>query len=130
MSNLPEKIPPQLALKITSVCNYKCPYCYCLWHEYPCLADKVLSLEAWQSIIKEATEKGCKKFLFTGGEVLLNRDLPRLIEYALSFPEVKTEIFTNGSRMTEELLQFFKSHQVKISTSLQGLRTYGAMTGT
>ena len=127
---LPEKLPLQLALEITPKCNYKCPFCYCLWHEYPQLAKQVLSTSEWKSVINEAVAKGCRSFLFTGGEVLLRNDWQELLEYALSFPDVKADIFTNASRMTEDILQYLKAHKVGISTSLQGLRTYGEMTGT
>ena len=127
---LPEKLPLQLALEITTKCNYKCPFCYCLWHEYPQLAKKVLSTSEWKSVINEAVARGCRSFLFTGGEVLLRSDWQELVDYALTFPDVKADIFTNASRMTEGILQYLKAHKVGISTSLQGLRTYGEMTGT
>ena len=130
MVTLPEKLPPQLVLEITSKCNYKCPFCYCLWHEYPELAKRVLSNKQWKEIIAEAVAKGCKSFLFTGGELLLRQDWQDLMDYALAFPEVKVDIFTNASRMTEDILQYLKARKVGISTSLQGLRTYAEMTGT
>ncbi len=130
MVTLPEKLPWVLALELSNKCNYKCPFCYCLWHEYPELARHVLSAWQWKKVIDEAIEKGCRNFLFTGGEPLLRKDLPELIEYAQKTPDTQVDIFTNGSRMTEELLQYFKARKVGISTSLQGLRTYSAMTGT
>ena len=127
---LPEKLPPQLALEITPKCNYKCPFCYCLWHEYPELGKNVLSTEEWKRVISEAVAKGCRSFMFTGGEVLLRQDWLELLDYALAHQGVKADIFTNASRMTEEILQYLKARKVGISTSLQGLRTYAEMTGT
>ena len=130
MSYLPDKLPGQLTLELTPRCNYKCPYCYCLWHEYPELARNVLTLEQWMSVIDEAVAKECRSFLFTGGEVLLYPDLKALIEYTLSKHGTRIALYTNASRMTEELLQYFKQHNVRLTTSLQGLRTYADMTGT
>lgn len=127
---LPGKLPQQLALEITPKCNYKCPFCYCLWHEYPDLAKNPLSTDQWKSVIAEAVAKGCRRFLFTGGEVLLHQDWQELMEYSLAFPEVRADIFTNASRMTEDILHYLKARKVSISTSLQGLRTYAVMTGT
>jgi MoaA/NifB/PqqE/SkfB family radical SAM enzyme len=101
-----------------------------MWHEYPELARGVLSNEQWKNVIAEAFSKGCKSFLLTGGEPLLRPNWQELVKYALSFPEVKVDIFTNASRMTEDILQFLKTHKVGISTSLQGLRSYAEMTGT
>ena len=130
MITLPDKLPQQLALEISPRCNYKCPFCYCLWHEYPELAKNILSNDQWKSIIAEAVAKGCRNFLFTGGEVLLYRNWRELVDYALNFPDVRADIFTNASRVTEDILQYLKTRKVGISTSLQGLRTYAEMTGT
>ena len=106
MIYLPEKLPPLLTLEITGKCNYKCPFCYCLWHEYPELAKNVLSTEQWKIVISEAVAKGCRSFLFTGGEVLLRQDWRELMDHALDFPDVTVSIFTNASRMTEDILQY------------------------
>ena len=81
-------------------------------------------------MISEAVAKGCRSFLFTGGEVLLRQDWRELMDHALDFPDVTVSIFTNASRMTEDILQYLKARKVGISTSLQGLRTYAEMTGT
>lgn len=127
---LPDNLPQKLILEITPKCNYKCPYCYCLWHEFSELGRNVLSTQEWYSVIENAVQNNCREFLFSGGEVLLHQDLKKLIEYAGTFENVRLEIFTNASRMTEEYLQYFKDKKVHISTSLQGLRTYAEMTGT
>ena len=120
----------ELILELTPECNYKCPFCYCLWHEFPELAENCLTFEQWKKIIEDAVKKGCRKFLFTGGEVLLYPDLKALIEYARTFPDVELELFTNASQMTEEYLQYLKQQRVRLAVSLPGLRTYGKMTGT
>ena len=77
---LPDNLPQKLILEITPKCNYKCPYCYCLWHEFPELGRNVLSTQEWYSVIENAVKNGCREFLFTGGEVLLHQDLKKLIE--------------------------------------------------
>lgn len=124
------KLPKRLILELTPKCNYNCPFCYCLWHEFPELAKGVLTFEQWCKVINFAVSNGCKDFLLTGGEPLLRHDLYDLIQYAAVVPGVKLELFTNASRMTEAHLQFFKQHNVRLATSLQGLRTYAEMTGT
>ncbi|MBO7153471.1 MAG: radical SAM protein [Lentisphaeria bacterium] len=127
---LPEKLPEKLLLEITPKCNYSCPFCYCLWHEFPELSRNVMTNRQWKQVISEAVGKGCRSFLFTGGEPLLRRGFTDLISHARSFPDVQLELFTNASRMTPELLQYFKQQRVRLATSLQGLNTYGEMTGT
>ena len=125
------KLPSSLMLEITSRCNYKCPFCYCVWHEFPELARPALSTAAWKGIIAECARRGVKSLLFTGGEALLRPDATELIAYARRLlPDGDLALFTNGSRMTEDLLRWLKRRKIRISTSLQGLRTYGELTGT
>lgn len=131
MTELPEKLPQKLILEITPKCNFKCPFCYCLWHEYPELARHVLTLSDWKKVIDEVVRKGVTDFLFTGGELLLFKEWRQLILHAREkLPNGKLEIFTNGSRITDDDLLFLKENCVRLSSSLQGLRTYGEMTGT
>ncbi len=124
-------LPSSLILEVTSRCNYKCPFCYCVWHEFPALARPALSTAAWKDIISECTMRGVKSLLFTGGEALLRRDIFDLLAHARKvLPDGRIEIFTNGSRMTEDLLYWLKRRKIRIATSLQGLNTYGELTGT
>lgn len=124
-------LPKHLILEVTSRCNYRCPFCYCVWHEFPELAGPLLSAAAWKKIIRHCVESGADDLLFSGGEALLRKDLPALIGLACELlPEGGVGVFTNGSRLNEEYLDFFRTRQVKVSISLPGLSTYGAMTGT
>lgn len=126
----PEKLPRQLSLELTTECNFACPFCYCLWHEFPELGENILTTRQWKSVIAFAAEHGVNDFLFTGGEALLFPGLKELIIFAREkVPDGTLSLFTNGSLMTEEMFFFFKEKQVKLATSLQGLRSYGTMTG-
>ena len=128
---LPEILPERLLLEITPACNYKCPFCYCLWHEYPELASGVLSTAKWMELLDKAIAGNVRSFLFTGGEFMLRKDWKLLIGYAREkSPEAELQVFTNGSRLNEENLHFLIENRVRISLSLPGLRTYGEMTGT
>ena len=123
--------PQHLSLELTPECNFACPYCYCLWHEFPELRENPLTLEQWKSIVSSAVEQGVKEFLFTGGEALLFSGLRELIAFTREkLPAGNLSLFTNGSLMTEEMFFFCKEKKVKLATSLQGLRSYGRMTGT
>ena len=129
--NKPEQFPHQLMLELTPECNFNCPYCYCLWHEFPELRENPLPLEQWKKIIGFAADEGVDDLLFTGGEALLFPGLKELILFAREkIPSCKLALFTNGSLMTEEMFFFCKENRVRLATSLQGLRSYGEMTGT
>ena len=50
-----------MVLEITSQCNFNCPYCYCLWHEFPQLLDQTLTSNQWKKIIEELEFKKTTK---------------------------------------------------------------------
>lgn len=124
------QLPPQIVLEVTRRCNYRCPFCYCIWHE---TKDRPRELDtaAWRGIIAECAARGASSLLFTGGEALLRPDIDELLSFARKLlPRGDIEIFTNGSRVTEDRLRRLKCKRIRIATSLQGLNTYGEMTGT
>ena len=123
--------PRHMTLELTAACNFRCPYCYCVWHEYPALAKGELSTDGWRAVLDQCAADGVDDVLFTGGEVLLRRDLFEILDHARRvLPKARLSLFTNASRLTEPLIRKFKRRRVRLATSLQGLATYGAMTGT
>ena len=124
-------LPSQIILEVTRRCNYRCPFCYCTWHELDEKPPRELGTAAWREIIAECAARGVRSLLFTGGEALLRPDIYELLAHARKLlPQGDIEIFTNGSRVTDERLRWLKRRRIRIATSLQGLRTYGEMTGT
>ena len=124
-------LPKRIILEVTKRCNYRCPYCYCIWHERPDLVGPELDTQGWRGIVDCCAQSGIRELLFTGGEPLMRPDLFELLAYARAqLPEARLEVYTNGSLLTESILRRFKRLKVHLSTSLQGLRTYGEMTGT
>ena len=123
--------PSHMTLELTAKCNFRCPYCYCVWHEYPALAKPELDAAGWKAILDRCATDCVDDILFTGGEALLRRDLPEIVDYARRIlPKARLSLFTNSSRLDEALIKKFKRRRIHLATSLQGLATYGAMTGT
>ena len=120
-----------MTLELTAKCNFRCPYCYCVWHEYPALAKPELDTAGWRAVLEKCAADGVDDLLFTGGEVLLRSDLFKILGHARRLlPKASFSLFTNASRLDEVLIRRFKRRRVQLATSLQGLATYGAMTGT
>lgn len=122
-------LPRRLSLELTARCNYACPFCYGAWHEQPELAGPELPTAEWASILDECARRGVREVQFTGGEPLLREDLDELIDHALA-AGLKVAVYTNASLLDEARLEGFKRRRVAVSTSLPGLASYGAMTGT
>ena len=68
-----------MILELTPRCNYNCPYCYCLWHEFPELAHPPLDGEGWKRVIDKCVQDGVAEVLFSGGEALLRKDLFEIV---------------------------------------------------
>ena len=112
------RFPRHMTLELTAKCNFRCPYCYCLWHEFPEIGKPELDTAGWKAILDKCAEDGVEDLLFTGGEALLRPDLFTILSHA-------------RRRLPDEtLIRRFKRQHVRLATSLQGLSTYGAMTGT
>jgi MoaA/NifB/PqqE/SkfB family radical SAM enzyme len=125
------KLPRKMSLELTSKCNFRCPYCYCVWHEFPELGENELSTEEWICVLKKCAADGVRDVTFTGGEVFLRKDLWEILKAARQIlPRTRLSIFTNASLMSEEDLKRLKRMKISVATSLQGLVSYGAMTGT
>lgn len=130
-SMLPETLPSDMTLEVTTRCNYRCPYCYCFWHEFPGQTGSDLGTAEWKLLIDSCIRKGVKSLLFSGGEALLREDIRELLDYAAQHdPRVEVSLFTNGSLMDEPIFLFCRERGISVLTSLQGLRTHEAMTGT
>jgi len=123
--------PRHMTLELTAKCNFRCPYCYCVWHEYPAIARPALGTDGWKAVLDACAADGVEDILFTGGEALLRPDLFDILGHARRrLPSARLSLFTNASRLTEPLIRRFRRMKVELSTSLQGLATYGEMTGT
>ncbi|MBR2356379.1 MAG: radical SAM protein [Kiritimatiellae bacterium] len=125
------RYPRHMTLELTAKCNFRCPYCYCVWHEYPALAKPELDLDQWKAVLDQCAADDVDDILFTGGEALLRSDMFAILDHARRIlPRARLSLFTNASRLDETLIKRFRRRKVHLATSLQGLRTYGAMTGT
>ena len=98
-----------MTLELTAKCNFRCPYCYSVWHEYPALAKPELDAAGWTAILDKCAADGVDDILFTGGEALLRRDLFKILGDARRvLPKAKFSLFTNASRLDEMLIKKFR----------------------
>lgn len=85
----------ELALFIRfTECNLYCSYCDTAWANSPDAPHTVFTTQQLADLVMES---GVKNVTITGGEPLLQSDLPELLK-ALHAIGVRTEIETNGSR--------------------------------
>jgi radical SAM protein with 4Fe4S-binding SPASM domain len=99
------RIPLSGGLDLTHRCNLRCVHCYLRDYSHNIL-HKEMSTKKILSVINEVTEAGCLYFLITGGEPLLRKDFPEIYRHAKNNGLLVT-IFTNGTLITDEILELF-----------------------
>src|SRR4051812_15810882 len=74
-----------LRISVTDRCNLRCTYC--MPEEVTFLPkEALLTFEEIAYFVRVAVDLGVTKVRLTGGEPLLRRDLPRLVEMLLAIP--------------------------------------------
>src|SRR5690554_3480761 len=95
-----------LRISVTDRCNFRCVYCMpkaVFGRDYAFLpADQLLSFDEITRLARVAVDLGVEKVRLTGGEPLLRKNLPALIESLTSIrtPEgrrLDVALTTNGS---------------------------------
>lgn len=117
-------------LELTNRCNLQCSHCYT--ESSPTSGDKdVLGEADYLDLIDQLHALGCRKIQFIGGEPTLNRSLPRLIEAAHLRGYEFIEVFTNLTRLSDDLLDTFQRYKVAVATSFYShrRRTHDTITG-
>ena len=105
-----EHVPPFLIASITSMCNLHCAGCYARSLETCVDGEPVHQMQAddWGRVFAEAREIGIGFILLAGGEPMVRRDV---IEKAAEYPEILFPVFTNGTMLTGDYLDFFEQHR-------------------
>ena len=129
-------LPNSVALELTYRCNYKCKFCSCPLDAsnsaYP--KGTELSVSEWKQVVDMLCDKGVGSVSISGGEVLLEQGFEEIISHirqegckrGLDKPIV---LISNGLKMNEEYLRFFKDMNVHLSMSLPGYSTFKEHTG-
>ncbi len=120
-----EAKPAVVYLIATDACNFGCTYCF-IENNFDTERRSMANIENAKPWIDYAIRNsgGSVKFIFYGGEPLLNRQFViEAIEYikkSAQGKEVSISINTNGSIYSEELAETFRRNNVAVSISLDG----------
>ncbi len=120
-------IPLVGEFELTSRCNFNCRMCY-LGGTFE---KKSLSYEEWMTLFFEARNEGLLYALFTGGEVFMHPDFCKIYNSVYDMG-IKITIYTNGSILTEEILNTLQKRPPEmVAVTLYGDNddTYEMITG-
>ncbi len=96
------RIHDNLRISVTDRCNIRC--FYCMPEEGVQFMDRrdILSFEEIERFVRAAVPLGITKLRITGGEPLVRRDLPRLIEKLAAIPGIRDIAVTTNAVLLEQ----------------------------
>ena len=111
-----------LRVSVTDRCNLRCQYCMPEMDYAWLPRESVLSFEETGSIVDAFTDLGVDRVRMTGGEPLLRRNLPELIEQLASRPAIQDlALTTNGVLLAEQASALRQAGLHRITVSLDTL---------
>ncbi len=104
-----------ISIELTKRCNLRCSFCY---------ADagrrtSEMGTDEVCTFLESFQQNGGRSVLFTGGEILLRKDIKDLITYTQSL-QISVQLFTNGTLITPEFAEFAAQNANLIFVSLDG----------
>ena len=99
------RVHDSLRISVTDRCNIRC--FYCMPDEGVQFMDRseILTFEEIERFVRVAASLGVNKLRITGGEPLVRRDLPRLIERLASVPGIHDLALTTNAVLLEQYAQ-------------------------
>ena len=112
-----------LRVSVTDRCNLRCQYCM-PEPDYAWLPrESILDFEEVAVLVDAFAAEGVDRVRITGGEPLLRRDLPRLIEMLAARPAIRDlALTTNGVLLAREAAALRAAGLHRITVSLDTLR--------
>src|SRR6516164_5084447 len=115
------RVHNNLRISVTDRCNLRCTYCM---PEEVTFLDKgaLLSFEEITHFVRVVAPLGIDKIRLTGGEPLLRRELPRLVEMICAIAGIKdVGLTTNGLLLSQHAQALFNAGLRRINVSLDCL---------
>src|SRR5262245_2096163 len=115
------RVHNNLRISVTDRCNLRCTYCM---PEEVTFLDKgeLLTFEEITRFVRVAAPLGIDKIRLTGGEPLMRRDLPRLVEMICSVEGIKdVGLTTNGLLLAQHAQALHDAGLRRINVSLDCL---------
>lgn len=125
----PNRYFAAMNLEITSKCNYNCLHCFNAADLSPLQSE--LTWDECEHLLDEAQGCGIAEFTITGGEPMLHPHFMDILRGIYSRDMFVSELNTNGSFITDEMLLEMKSFGCKptMKISFDGIGCHDIMRG-
>ena len=112
-----------LRISVTDKCNLRCTYCMPVggleWIPKP----ELLTYEEIAEVVRQMASEGLSRVRLTGGEPLVRRDLPKLVEMIAAVPQIRDIALSTNAILLPESAEELKAAGVqRINVSLDTLR--------
>ena len=115
------RVHNNLRISVTDRCNLRCTYCMPEEVTFPDRAE-LLTFEEMTAFVRVAVPLGIDKIRLTGGEPLMRRDLPRLVQMLNQIDGIRDiGLTTNGILLADQAQAFFDAGMRRINISLDTL---------
>lgn len=115
-----------IIMKVTNNCNLQCKHCYEAEGQFKDSAS-IMTLDVLKNTIKKVQSEYQKViYIWFGGEPLLAglNFFEKAVEYQKLYTNnniIQNRIQTNGTRLSNEFIEFFKRNSFNVSISFDGL---------
>ena len=114
------RIHDYLRISLTDNCNFRCAYCMPVEEMEWMPQSKLMSKEEILSLAETFVGLGVKKIRLTGGEPLVRKEFPEILERLSAFP-VELTLTTNGVLIHKHIEVLKKSGVRSVNVSLDTL---------
>lgn len=114
------RIHDYLRISLTDNCNFRCAYCMPVEEMEWMPQSKLMSKEEILSLAETFVGLGVKKIRLTGGEPLVRKEFPEILERLSTFP-VELTLTTNGVLIHKHIEVLKKSGVRSVNVSLDTL---------
>ncbi|MBU2068137.1 radical SAM protein, partial [Patescibacteria group bacterium] len=108
-------------LELTRKCNLRCLHCYSNSDSSSnqIKKEELLTLSQWKKVIQDASDIGCRRLQFIGGEpMLFGKDIFDLIKLTRDLGYELIEVFTNATLLTERDIKLLSKYDVQVAASI------------
>lgn len=116
------RLHDNLRISVTDRCNIRCFYCMPEDGVKFMPRQEILSFEEIARVARVAVSMGVRKLRLTGGEPLLRKDLPVLIEQLMAIPGVEDiALTTNAVLLADQAADLYKAGLRRLNVHLDTL---------
>ncbi|MDI6841024.1 MAG: radical SAM protein [bacterium] len=102
---------------LTNACNLRCIHCLMVGQS----SKDELTTKEVKNILDQLADLGCFELTFSGGEPLLRDDFVDILEYSFK-KGFYVFLLTNGTLLTNQIVDRFNSYPIEVQVSLEGSR--------